>query len=248
MVRDLELVAIPRWDDTTATTLFVTNRLYEEVDRRLRESNGRAFAIKPGTPRSSGGRSNRTGRYGRLYIPEVELRFDVFLATPETWAVALMIRTGSAAFSRAMLTRWKAVSGGGNRRETSSAGRTVRQRRREKWRTSSRPVGCCGSSQRLGVTRRRSRGGHHEGVAPLPGRVQPCRDGDRAADHCWRPLTLPPDLKRKLRRQSCRITSNWLAGTFSFRLFFPSGHRTSTESAFSASPRPKCWRMSSCER
>ena len=47
--------------------------------------------------------------------------------------------------------------------------------------------------------------------------------------------------------RGCAISTIRLALTFSSWLVVPSGHLTSTESAWPEAPRPKCARMSSCE-
>jgi DNA polymerase/3'-5' exonuclease PolX len=35
------------------------------------------------------------------------VRLDLFLAQPDNWGLTLLVRTGSAAFSMALLARWK---------------------------------------------------------------------------------------------------------------------------------------------
>lgn len=52
------------------------------------------------------------GKYWRAYLAGVEprgLKMDVFLCTPQNWGAILLIRTGSAQFSQALVTHARNV-------------------------------------------------------------------------------------------------------------------------------------------
>ncbi len=48
----------------------------------------------------------------RLWMDPPGLVVECYVATPETWGLALMVRTGSADFSRGLYARWKRLEGG----------------------------------------------------------------------------------------------------------------------------------------
>lgn len=84
-IGDIELVAIPRG-----------NQLHRALDERL--SDGRIRHTDP----------KRWGEKWRAFQMDVPgipwaVKADVFIVTPETWGVQLMIRTGSGVFSRNMV-------------------------------------------------------------------------------------------------------------------------------------------------
>lgn len=85
-IGDIELVAIPRG-----------NQLYQALDERL--SDGR---IRHAEPKRWG----EKWRAFQMNIPGIPwaVKVDVFIVTPETWGVLLMIRTGSGIFSRNMVS------------------------------------------------------------------------------------------------------------------------------------------------
>ena len=66
------------------------------------------------------------GRYYQLALPlHAGLQLDLFLAQPDNWGLTLLVRTGSAAFSTAMLARWKRRQGIGRDQPGSVDGRLV---------------------------------------------------------------------------------------------------------------------------
>lgn len=129
-VKDIELVAIPRWADRPVdgqALLFDAEgglfeepvesvNLLQEAVQDLADA-GRLSVIKPNVDDVVAWHLEPQGRYWRLYLPRHNLKIDLFLATPETWGLVFTIRTGSAEFARAMLARWKQVSGGGYSQE-----------------------------------------------------------------------------------------------------------------------------------
>ena len=135
-VKDIELVAIPRWGERIpapseqlalgleppAPEPF--NALQEAVEAYARD--GHLQVIKPGTHEVIPWHLQPDGRYWRLWLPAEELKVDLFIATPDTWGLVYMIRTGSGigpdgspqhGFGPGMLQRWKAITGGGYARE-----------------------------------------------------------------------------------------------------------------------------------
>ena len=123
-VGDLELLAIPRLEDREApgqTSLFgplSTERvslLWEAVDgigrdRILPIRGSGEVEADPLWPekRLAGSKA------WCLWLPRRRCRVDLFLCTRETWGAALALRTGSAEFSKALVTRWIDVSHGGH--------------------------------------------------------------------------------------------------------------------------------------
>ena len=66
------------------------------------------------------------GRYYQLTLPKhTGLQLDLFLAQPDNWGLTLLVRTGSAAFSTALLARWKRRQGIGRDQPGSVDGRLV---------------------------------------------------------------------------------------------------------------------------
>src|SRR5437763_572204 len=66
------------------------------------------------------------GRYYQLALPlHAGLQLDLFLAQPDNWGLTLLVRTGSAAFSTALLARWKRRQGIGRAQPGSVDGRLV---------------------------------------------------------------------------------------------------------------------------
>jgi DNA polymerase (family 10) len=112
MVGDIELVAIPRY---VAAGLFgdrTANLLWQHLHA------GETYHFTKG--------DNPDGRYYQLAIPMYPgVQVDLFLAQPDNWGLTLLVRTGSAEFSAAVLARWKRVQGIGRDRPGSVDGRLV---------------------------------------------------------------------------------------------------------------------------
>lgn len=118
-VKDIELVLIPRFGERevagqmmlgAAPPVERVNLARVQVERLGLEL---AQPIKPGTHEVIPWHLSDSGSYWRLWLPGHGIKVDVFLCSHETWGLNLVIRTGSADFSRAVLQRWKAISGGG---------------------------------------------------------------------------------------------------------------------------------------
>lgn len=93
-VGDIELVTIPKVDEQS--DMF--GRRYGQIsqlDEQLGELVGRGV-LQPGDKNGS--------RYKQLTLPRWGMQVDLFITTPERWGVVFMIRTGSADFSRWMVT------------------------------------------------------------------------------------------------------------------------------------------------
>ena len=125
-VKDIELVAIPRWAERAVSgqaSLFEANvEPLNLLQQRINALAPRVQPIKSGTQQVEPWHLTPTGKYWRLWLPLVQLKVDLFVCSPETWGLNFMIRTGSGVgpsgapadgFAPAMLARWKQVSGGG---------------------------------------------------------------------------------------------------------------------------------------
>ena len=112
LVGDIELVAIPRYDPAGLFGDCTTNALWEHL-----HASGAYRFIKG---------DHSSGRYYQLALPaRPGLQVDLFLAQHDNWGLTLLVRTGSAAFSAAMLARWKRLQGIGRERPGSVDGRLV---------------------------------------------------------------------------------------------------------------------------
>jgi DNA polymerase/3'-5' exonuclease PolX len=101
-VRDIELVAIPRWE---LRRVPGGNHLYGWA---LRYSTSAIRWIKPGVPETVDWPLKPDGRYWHGLLPS-GMKLDLFLATRENWGVIFLIRTGSAEFSQAVATHGKRI-------------------------------------------------------------------------------------------------------------------------------------------
>jgi DNA polymerase (family 10) len=112
VVGDIEIVAIPRYAPAGLFGDCTANRLWEH----LHVSD--AYRFTKG--------DHPAGRYYQLALPlHAGVQLDLFLAQPDNWGLTLLVRTGSAAFSTAMLARWKRLQGLGRDQPGSVDGRLV---------------------------------------------------------------------------------------------------------------------------
>lgn len=90
LVGDIEIVCIPApLVDLFGGPLFGASR----VERALRDDGFNL--LKNGD------------YYKQAILPNGQLKFDIFLTTPEKWGVVFTLRTGSAAFSHRLVTQRK---------------------------------------------------------------------------------------------------------------------------------------------
>lgn len=142
-VWDIEIVAMPFYreepDPRAQPQLFAPpppplriNRLWERVEE-ISEGHQAILPIKPGVawieadPRWHQKRLAGS-RYLKFLLPREGIKVDLFLADATTWGLVLAIRTGSAMFSQALVSRWTAVSRGGHAKAgllTNAAGLVV---------------------------------------------------------------------------------------------------------------------------
>jgi DNA polymerase/3'-5' exonuclease PolX len=106
-VKDVELVAVPCWEPGPTRSLFdaagaLQNRLHSWA--LSAEQRGAVRWIKPGTSDVIPWPPKPDGKYWRGLLGSSGLKLDLFLTTPENWGITLAIRTGSAEFSRALVT------------------------------------------------------------------------------------------------------------------------------------------------
>jgi DNA polymerase (family 10) len=112
VVGDIEVVAIPRYAPAGLFGDCMANLLWEH----LHASD--AYRFTKG--------DHATGRYYQLTLPRhVGVQLDLFLAQPDNWGLTLLVRTGSAGFSTALLARWKRRQGIGRDQPGSVDGRLV---------------------------------------------------------------------------------------------------------------------------
>ena len=110
-VKDIEIVCIPSWDDRQKEDSLLAgdtapvNLLHQAVAR-----SEDIRWIKPGVPQIEDWPIKPDGRYwrgliaaGKLGAP-ADIKLDLFLARPENIGVIFAVRTGSADFSRALVT------------------------------------------------------------------------------------------------------------------------------------------------
>lgn len=97
-VRDIEIVAEPRYRQAPDLFGAATGQRYSELDDALADAM-RAGRIEYDTVTKRNG-----NRYKRLWLPAHGIAVDLFLADPGNWGNILAIRTGNANFSRALVT------------------------------------------------------------------------------------------------------------------------------------------------
>jgi DNA polymerase/3'-5' exonuclease PolX len=107
IVKDIEIVAIPRWETATEHDLFGT---VEKPGKNLlhkwaleEASSARVQWIKPGTSEIVPWMPKPDGKYWRGLVDR-KIKLDLFLTTPAQWGIILLIRTGSAEFSQGVMT------------------------------------------------------------------------------------------------------------------------------------------------
>ena len=117
-INDIELVCIPRYrqEQEGQQDLFgggsrvEVNQVWEKAEELAPK---RLFPLKPGTDARDGHlqvdaawREKRLkgSKYFRFWLPRVQIKVDMFLATPETWGPLLVLRTGSADFNRGLVS------------------------------------------------------------------------------------------------------------------------------------------------
>lgn len=107
-VKDVELVAVPRWEERpgAAPSLFAeeaerVNLLHEWA---VNEAAGASVRwIKTGTPDVVDWAPKPEGKYWRALVGD-SIKLDLFLAAPENYGMIMAIRTGCAEFSQGLMT------------------------------------------------------------------------------------------------------------------------------------------------
>lgn len=131
-VNDIEIVAIPRYTEEPVTGqagLFAdpapavrrVNCLWDRIEE-VSDGHGAIMPMKPGVPRIEPDpkwheKRFAGSRYFKLFLPRTGFAVDLFMTDAASWGLILAIRTGSSEFSRAMVTRWTQVSGGGHSKD-----------------------------------------------------------------------------------------------------------------------------------
>ena len=107
-VKDVELVAIPRWGERPASAPSLFGGEPERVNLLHEWATSQAAAagvrwIKTGTPEVVDWEPKPDGKYWRALVDN-SIKLDLFLASAENYGLILLIRTGSAEFSQAVMT------------------------------------------------------------------------------------------------------------------------------------------------
>ncbi len=136
-VKDVELVAVPRWTERPGSMPSLFGGEPERVNLLHEWAVNQAAAagvrwIKTGTPDVVDWEPKAEGKYWRALVEE-RVKLDLFLASAENYGLILLIRTGSAEFSQAVMTYAKhrtpyRVEGGHLRGRDGEALRTLEER------------------------------------------------------------------------------------------------------------------------
>ncbi len=103
-VKDIELTAICKWEDRPNTaTLFSQLEPVNLLHEYLKDFELIQW-IKPGTQEIIEWPIRPGGKYWRGLLKAPTIKLDLFLATPGNFGVIYTIRTGSADFSRGLVT------------------------------------------------------------------------------------------------------------------------------------------------
>lgn len=109
-VKDIEIVCIPRIDTEIVKSGLFGDELPVETNRLWEWATGGSHNvqwIKPGTSEIVDWIPKADGKYWRGYLPEHDCKLDLFLAKPDNFGTIFLIRTGSAEFSQAVVTKAK---------------------------------------------------------------------------------------------------------------------------------------------
>jgi DNA polymerase/3'-5' exonuclease PolX len=102
-VKDIEIVAIPRWEDITPPgSLFADMQQVNRLYHWARNLSG-IYWLKPGTQAIVPWNIKEDGKYWRGLLPH-DIKLDLFIAAPDNWGIIFAIRTGSAEFTQALVT------------------------------------------------------------------------------------------------------------------------------------------------
>jgi DNA polymerase/3'-5' exonuclease PolX len=111
-VKDLEIVAIPKWVENVEKVGLFDEEKITRVNTLQAWGNSTHVGlqwIKPGTDEIIPWPLKIDGKYWRGYLKEEEIKLDLFLCTPKNWGMIMLIRTGSADFSREVVTHAKKI-------------------------------------------------------------------------------------------------------------------------------------------
>jgi DNA polymerase/3'-5' exonuclease PolX len=119
-IKDIEIVCIPQWEAGTLPALPQTATLFDEPEpetetliNRLHQWATSPAAllwlrwIQAGKSELIDVTPKADGKYWRAVRHGAGCKVDIFLTAPERWGATFLIRTGSAEFSQAVMTRAK---------------------------------------------------------------------------------------------------------------------------------------------
>ncbi|HEY0545291.1 MAG TPA: hypothetical protein VGC91_07955 [Pyrinomonadaceae bacterium] len=107
-VKDIELVAIPRFEKTAFDGSLLFDDAHEEISNLLHmwatcDPSHHIRWIKPGTHEIIDWQPKPDGKYWRALLKE-NIKLDLFLARPDNFGLIYAIRTGSKDFTAALVT------------------------------------------------------------------------------------------------------------------------------------------------
>jgi DNA polymerase/3'-5' exonuclease PolX len=102
-VKDIELVAVPTWKEEETSEGLFAEQVQVNLLHRWAERSG-VHWIKPGTSQIVPWHVKEDGKYWRGLLP-TGIKLDLFIADSENFGLIFAIRTGSAEFTTALVTR-----------------------------------------------------------------------------------------------------------------------------------------------
>lgn len=111
-VKDIEIVAVPKYENwQNESFLFAQKQpvnLLHELWAQCRQKHSVKW-IKPGVSKILPWQPKPDGKYWRGYLPDYDIKLDLFLSKPDNFGAIFLIRTGSAEFSQAVVTYAKGI-------------------------------------------------------------------------------------------------------------------------------------------
>ncbi|MES2460836.1 MAG: hypothetical protein V4671_09640 [Armatimonadota bacterium] len=106
-VKDIELCLIPKWEDRVDPSDMFGERTIPAnlLHEWAMHADCPVQWIKTGTPDVVPWQPKADGKYWRGILKDSGAKLDVFIASPDNWGAIYLIRTGSAEFTTAVMSR-----------------------------------------------------------------------------------------------------------------------------------------------